>query len=128
MAIDKLIQSHPSTSKPKLTKPDLFDGSNPKKLCTFIFQCKLNFRDHKNLFNNEETKINYAISYLKGITLDFFKPMLLDLHGPIWLSIFNFFIMEPENNFGTFNPEGEAEAELKPLYMHENHQAMKYFY
>src|SRR5882724_3211436 len=60
MAIDKLVQSHPSTSKPKLQEPNPFDGSNPKELCTFIFQCKLNFRDCKDLFNNEEIKVNYA--------------------------------------------------------------------
>ena len=34
---------------------------------------------------------------------------------------------ELENNFGTFDPKGEAEAELKALRMHENHQATKYF-
>jgi len=52
MAIDKLIQSCPSISKPKLQEPNPFNGSNPKKLHTFIFQCKLNFRDCKDLFNN----------------------------------------------------------------------------
>ena len=35
--------------------------------------------------------------------------------------------MELENNFGTFDPEGEAKVELEALHMHENHQAMKYF-
>jgi len=58
MAINKHIQSHPSMSKPKLWEPDPFDSSDPKKLCAFIFQCKLNFRDYKDLFNNEETKVN----------------------------------------------------------------------
>src|SRR5882724_9879457 len=126
MAIDKLIQSHPSISKPKLWKPDPFNGSNPK-FHTFIFQCKLNFRDCKDLFNNEETKVNYSLSYLKGIALDCFEPTLLDLHDPIWLSNFNLFITELENNFRTFKPEGEAEVELEALCMYENHQATKYF-
>ena len=93
-------------SKPKLWEPDPCDGSDPKKLCTFIFQCKLNFQDRKDLFNNEETKVNHALSYLKGIALDCFEPSLLDLHDPIWLSNFGLFITELENNFGTFNPEG----------------------
>jgi len=51
-AINKLIHTHPSMSKPKLQEPDPFNGSDPKKLHTFIFQCKLNFRDCKDLFNN----------------------------------------------------------------------------
>ena len=126
-AIDKLVQSRPSMSKPKLQELNPFDGSNSKKLCTFIFQCKLNFRDHKDLFNNEETKVNYTLSYLKEIALDCFKPTLLDLHNPVWLSNFNLFVTELKNNFRTFNPKGEAEAELEALHMHENHQAMKYF-
>ena len=37
------------------------------------------------------------------------------------------FSEELEANFGTFNPVGEAEAELEGLRMQENHQAMKYF-
>src|SRR5882724_7390053 len=126
-AIHRIIQARPSTSKPKLQEPEPFDGSDPKKLHIFIFQCKLNFRDHKDLFHNKETKVKYALSYLKGITLDCFKPALLDLHDPIWLSNFGLFVTELENNFGTFDPEGEAEAELEALRMHENHQATKYF-
>ena len=59
-AINELIQSHPSTSKPKLWEPDTFNGSDPKKLYNFIFQYKLNFRDCKDLFN-KETKVNYAL-------------------------------------------------------------------
>src|SRR5882724_837587 len=45
--ISKLFQSlvKPNKSKPKLREPDTFDGSNPRKLHTFILQCKLNFRD-----------------------------------------------------------------------------------
>src|SRR5882724_9025207 len=127
MAINKLVQSHTSMSKPKLWEPGPFNGSNPKKLHTFIFQCKLNFRDRKDLFSTKEDKVNYALSHLKGIALDCFEPILLGLHDPIWLSDFNLFVMELENNFGSFDPKGEAEAELKALHMHENHQAMKYF-
>ena len=88
---------------------------------------QLNFWDCKDLFHNEETKVNYTLSYLKGIALDCFEPTLLDLHNPVWLSNFGLFIIELKNNFRTFNPEGEAEAELEALCMHENHQGMKYF-
>ena len=37
-------------SRVKIREPDPFDSSNPKKLCTFLLQCKLNFQDHKDLF------------------------------------------------------------------------------
>ena len=51
----------------------------------------------------------------------------MDPIEPAWCSDFNLFSEELEANFGTFNPVGEAEAELKGLCMQENHQAMKYF-
>src|SRR5882724_11435846 len=44
-AINNLIKSNMSTSKPKLHEPDPFNGSDPCKLHTFILQCKLNFWD-----------------------------------------------------------------------------------
>src|SRR5882724_6449395 len=77
----------PAKSKPKLREPDTFDGSNPQKLHTLILQCKLNFHDRKDLFEDETAKVNYALSYLKGIALDCFEPALLDPNPPVWLRI-----------------------------------------
>ena len=127
--IGKLFQSSakPAKSKPKLREPDTFDGSDPRKLHTFILQCKLNFRDRKDLFEDETAKVNYALSYLKGIALDCFEPALLDPNPPVWLSNFNLFVEELESNFSSYDPVGEAEAELEQLRMQENHQATKYF-
>ena len=91
----------------------------------FIFQCKLNFHDWKDLFEDETAKVNYALSYLKGIASDCFEPTLLDLNTPGWLLNFDLFVEELESNFSSYNPVGEAEAELEQLHMQENHQAMK---
>src|SRR5882672_1741106 len=56
-AIGKLVKlSNPA--KPKLREPDPFNGSDSRKLCTFILQCRLNFRDHLNLFKDNESKVN----------------------------------------------------------------------
>src|SRR5882724_3856419 len=110
--ISKLFQSStkPAKSKPKLREPNTFDSSDPRKLHTFILQCKLNFHDQKDLFEDEAAKVNYALSYLKGIALDCFEPAPLDLNPPEWLSKFNLFV-----------------AELEQLRMQETHQATKYF-
>src|SRR5882724_8086310 len=51
-AISKVLKMN-SSSKPKLWEPDPFDGSDPHKLCTFILQCKLNFQDHKDMFDDD---------------------------------------------------------------------------
>src|SRR5882724_8003782 len=78
-AINKIIKANygSSKSKLKLWEPDPFDGSDSQKLHTFILQCKLNFQDHPDQFQNDATKVNYILSYLKGSALDCFKPTLL---------------------------------------------------
>src|SRR5882724_1483668 len=128
-AIDKIVKANygSSNSKPKLQEPDPFDSSDSRKLRTFILQCKLNFQDHPDQFQDDTKKVNYILSHLKGSALYCFEPALLDPIEPIWLLDLNLFIEELETNFGTYNPVGEAEAELKGLHMHEGHQAMKYF-
>ena len=37
--------SESSLLRTHVRKPDTFDGTNPKKLHTFLVQCKLNFQD-----------------------------------------------------------------------------------
>src|SRR5882724_677211 len=125
-AIGKVLKSN-NSSKPKLQEPDPFDSSDPHKLRTFILQCKLNFRDRRNMFEDDTKKVNYVLSYLKGTALDCFESAVLDPIEPQWLSDFDLFVEELKANFGTYNPVGEAEAELKGLRMHDSHQAMKYF-
>src|SRR5882724_5365918 len=122
-----MIIGNNSGSKPKLWEPDPFDGSDSRKLRTFILQCKLNFRDRQDVFKSNTAKVNYMLSYLKGSALDCFEPALLDPNEPIWLSDLTLFIEELETNFGTYDPVGEAEAELEALRMHDSHQATKYF-
>ena len=41
-AINDLVKSN-LPSRVKIREPDPFDGSDPKKLRTFLFQCKLSF-------------------------------------------------------------------------------------
>ena len=98
------------SSKPKLHEPNPINGSNLCNLQTLILQCKLNFQDQKDLFEDQENKVNYALFYLKGVTLDCFEPALLDVTDPLWLSDFELFIKELKTNFGTFDPKGEAKA------------------
>src|SRR5882724_5535569 len=124
-AIGKVLKTN-NSSKPKLQEPDPFDGSNSRKLCTFILQCKLNFRDCKDLFEDDTNKVNYVLSFLKGTALDCFESSILDPIEPPWLSDFDLFLEELKANFRTYDPVSEAEAELEGLRMHEGHQAMKY--
>ena len=110
-AIGKVLKTN-NSSKPKLQEPDPFDGSDSWKLHTFILQCKLNFWDCKYMFEDNTNKVNYVLSYLKGTALDCFESAILDPIEPQWLLDFNLFVEELEANFRTYDPVGEAEAEL----------------
>src|SRR6266481_188049 len=125
-AIDRVVKSN-LPNKVKLWDPDPFDRSDTRKLRTFVLQCKLNFRDRSDLFQDDTTKVNYMLSYLKGTALDCFEPALLETPEPAWLSDFTLFLEELEASFRSYDPVSEAEAELEGLRMQENHQAMKYF-
>src|SRR5882724_8458110 len=87
-AIGKVLKSN-SSSKAKLREPYPFDGSDSRKLRTFILQCKLNFRDHKDIFEDDANKVNYVLSFLKGTALDCFESAILDPVEPAWLSDFD---------------------------------------
>ncbi len=56
-AIDQVVKSN-LLNKVKLQDPDVFDGSDTWKLRTSILQCKLNFHDHSDLFQDDTTKVN----------------------------------------------------------------------
>src|SRR6266481_3276334 len=79
--IDRVVKSN-LPNKVKLWDPDPFDGSDTWKLCTVILQCKLNFCDRSDLFQDDTTKVNYMLSYLKGTALDCFEPTLLETPEP----------------------------------------------
>src|SRR5882724_2271640 len=80
-AIRKVLKTN-NSSKPKIQEPDPFNSSNSHKLRTFILQCKLNFQDRKDLFEDDANKVNYVLSFLKGTALDCFESAILDLVEP----------------------------------------------
>src|SRR6266481_1489739 len=105
-----------------------FDAMDPHQLHTFLLQCSLNFKERADAFTTNEAKFTYTLSFLTGSTMDCFEPYLHDADNPPpWVSSYDLFRKELESNFGSFNPEGEAEAELEVPQMPENDCATKYF-
>jgi len=101
---------------------------DPHQLCTFLLQCSLNFKECADAFATDDAKVTNTLSFLTGSAMDCFEPCFHDPDNPPpWLSSYNLFHEELESNFGSFNLEGEAEAELEVLWMPENDRATKYF-
>ena len=102
----------------KIQEPDTFDGVDPHQLHTFLLQCSLNFKERADAFSTDDVKVTYALSFLTGSAMDCFEPCLHDADNPpLWLSSYDLFREELESNFGSFDPEGEAEAEIEVLQM-----------
>lgn len=115
------------TIKPR--DPDPFDGSDPRKLNTFLLQLQFYFQNCSSAFRDDFAKVSFALSYLKGTALEFFEPQLLevpDLRLIPWLSEYTLFVVELRSNFGTIDPEGDAEDQMDLLVMKDNTKILNY--
>jgi hypothetical protein len=116
-------------SRARVRDPDTFDGKDPEKLRTFLFQGILNFKDRPSAFVRDHQKVNYMISYLTGDALGWFEPSIVDPdpeNVPIWLDNYDAFVSELQLNFGTYDPRQEAENEIVALRMGEKQHIQKY--
>ena len=114
-----------SSSHAKVCEPDTFDGTDPKKLRTFLVQCELCFQDRPKAFCQDRAKVTFAQSYLKGMTLEWFELDLLDPGSPAqrprWMDSWIDFIAELQKTFGPHDPVADVEHQLKHLVMKDNH-------
>ena len=102
----------------KIREPNLFDGSDPKKLQPFLVQLELNFCNWPDVFQLNIYKVNYTLSFLKGIALNYFEPLLIDPHAnPTGSDDYNELVSELWSNFSPFDIEADAENELEWLKM-----------
>ena len=110
----------------KVRELDVFDGLDTRKLQPFLVQCTLNFRNHLDAFSTDSAKVTFALSYLKGTALDWFKPSLTSGLNLAWLNDYSDFVSEVRKNFGPHNPKGKAKADLENLCMRDNQRIVKY--
>jgi hypothetical protein len=121
------IKQPANKQKAKLREPDAFDGSDTRKLRTFLALCQLNFRSLSKAFQDDESKVNYALSYLKGTALEWFEPSITDSdEEELWMSDWDEFVRQLKTNFGPADPVGDAEEGLDALRMRDGQRIAKY--
>ena len=129
-AINRLADNSDDKDKAKTTRdPDPFDGSEPRKLRTFLLQLQLVFNDRQKTFQADHVRVNYALSYLKGPALEWFENDILNEDEdfvPFWRINFAEFRKELRSVFGPQDPVADAEAEIEALAMKETHRVNKY--
>jgi len=135
VAVNRLSHSsrhtnNSSSSHAKVCELDTFDGTDPKKLRTFLFQCELCFQDHAKAFRQDRARVMFAQSYLKGMMLEWFEPDLLNSGDPAdrprWMDSWVHFVAELQSTFGPHDPIADAEHQLKHLRMKDAHRVTRY--
>ena len=104
----------------KVWEPDPFNGTDTTKLQTFLVQLQLNFDDQPHTFSEDWRKVNFAISYLKGIVLAHFENTLIKpdlIHSAAWDDNYQEFVSELKTYFRAPDIIGEAESKLESLDM-----------
>jgi len=118
-----------SSSHAKVREPDTFNGTDPKKLRTFLVQCELCFQDRAKAFCQDRARVMFAQSYLKGMTLEWFELDLLNSGNPAdrphWMDSWVHFVAELQSTFGPHNPVADAE-QLKHLQMKDSYHVTQY--
>jgi hypothetical protein len=110
----------------KAKEPDTFDGSDPKKLNNFILLCNLYFRTNPS-YSNDSTKVTFALSYLRGMALEYFEPSLLETGAtPAWMDNWSAFVRTLRVQFGPIDPTADAEDSIDNLKMNDNQHIVKY--
>ena len=70
----------------------MFDGSDLKKLNNFILLCNLYFCS-SSTYSDNSAKVNFSLSYLRGMALEYFEPTLLDSEEvPDWMDDWSTFV------------------------------------
>ncbi|KAG6329085.1 hypothetical protein ID866_10003 [Astraeus odoratus] len=113
----------------KVHETNTFNGMDPKKLHEFLVQCELNFYNRAQVFHSDAWKVGFALSFLKGIALAWFKPDLLDaIPGakPAWSNDYLEFIIELTTNFRPHDPVSNAKHQLDNLTMKDSSHINKY--
>ena len=104
--------------------PDVFNGSEPQKLWTFLTSLSFVFLDHPNYFTDNK-KINYTLSYLSGSIRKWFELDILNLdliNLPIWTYSYPALVKELQDHFSLYNVMGYAEDCISVLKMKDNEQ------
>ena len=119
---------HAPRARIKARDPDPYDGSDPTKLRAFLSQCKLMFRSRPRDFAEDQVKITYAVSWLKGTAQRWYEPnlSLADRDLPDFALFWEDFEEALKTTFGEPDPVASASYKLDHLVMKEHHHITKY--
>jgi len=132
---NKIAGMPSASSKPrnqvKPRVPDTFGGSDPGKLETFIFQCSMYLAICASDFSDDEVRVTFALSYLKGSPQDWFQSEISHVASaggrlPKWFTDYTVFQQELKRLFGLRDPIMDAMTGLENLRYRDSGKATRY--
>jgi len=109
---------------------DPFSSRSPDKLHTFIFQYQIYFQACKGEFNEDTEKIFFAISYLRGVALDYFE-LFINEPDPYqnldFLENWTTFVQKLSNIFGLYSPKDDNKDAIVAIPFPNDRKAVIYF-
>ena len=127
--IDAMPRSKKRSVKPR--EPDVFDGTDPNKLDNYIFQLTLYLATVSDDFPDDNTRITFALSYLKGTPLDWFQSEMTHALAtghtfPVWSTSIAAFLAELRRLFGPRDAVSDAMNALEALRYKDSTKATRY--
>jgi len=113
-----------------IKEPDTFSRGNPDNLQAFIFQYQIYFRACEREFLEDTDKIFFAISYLRGIALDYFEPFINEpdpLQDFDFLEDWSAFVQKLSNVFGLYIPEDDNKDAIVAIPFPPEDKTVTYF-
>ena len=102
--LQRRVNSQPppqsTSSEPKISSPDTFDGKDPTQLPDFLLQVNLAFDLQPSRYASEPVKVKYAVTYLRGPALKWVRPLIQANDPPAWVNDFSLFAEELTKIFG----------------------------
>jgi len=130
LALARQPDPQPKKRNKGVKEPDLFSGGSPNKLWAFIFQCQIYFRACEGEFQEDTEKIFFAISYLRGMALDYFEPFINETKAYQsfdFLEEWSAFVQKLSNLFGPYLPEDDDEDAIIAIPFPNDGKAVNYF-
>jgi len=130
LAIARQSNPQPQKKLRVIKEPDPFSGGSPDKLRAFIFQCQIYFHAYDREFTDDAKKVFFAISYLRGIALDYFEPFINEpdpYHNLDFLKDWSAFVQKLSNIFGSYLSEDNDENAIVSIPFPQDGKAVNYF-
>ena len=130
LALTNQANNPPKKRNKGIKEPNSFSGGNPDELRAFIFQCQIYFYACEREFREDSEKIFFAISYLRGIALDYFKPFINKTDPSQsfdFLEEWLVFVQKLSNLFGSYSPEDDGKDTIVAILFPVEDKAVNYF-